>query len=71
MLPNPQEAAKDLGIFNIASAGPQSLAPAIAPIFLAIGATAGSGGNYVALYITAALFAIIGALLVQPIRKAR
>ncbi|UBV45340.1 MFS transporter (plasmid) [Deinococcus taeanensis] len=72
VLPNPEEAAKDLGIFNIASAAPQSLAPAIAPVFLAIGAGAASGGgNYVALFAVATMFALVGAFLVQPIRKAR
>ena len=45
-----KEAAKDLGVLNIANAVPQSLAPAIAPIFLAIGA----GNNYVALFAAAA-----------------
>lgn len=73
VLPNPEDAAKDLGIFNIASAMPQSVAPAIAPIFLAIGAgtAAGGGGNYVALFTAATIFALVGALLIQPIRKAR
>jgi MFS family permease len=37
VLPSKEDVAKDLGIFNIASAMPQSIAPAIAPIFLAIG----------------------------------
>jgi MFS family permease len=30
VLPNKEDSAKDLGVFNIVSAGPQSLAPAIA-----------------------------------------
>lgn len=68
VLPNREtDAAKDLGIFNIANAMPQSLAPAIAPLFLAIG----GGGNYTALFIGAAAFAIIGALAIQPIRGVR
>ena len=37
VLPNPDNAGKDLGVFNIANALPQSLAPYIAPFFLAIG----------------------------------
>lgn len=65
VLPNKEDAAKDLGIFNIASAMPQSIAPAIAPIFLAIG---GTSNNYGALYIAAGLFAALGALAIFPIR---
>ncbi|GAA2828207.1 MFS transporter [Kribbella solani] len=62
-------AAKDLGVFNIANAVPQLVAPAIAPIFLAIGT--GSGGNYTALFIGAAVFSLLGALAIQPIRGVR
>ena len=62
-----KEAAKDLGVLNIANALPQSLAPAIAPAFLAIG----GGGNYTALFIAAALFAFLGALSMQPIKGVR
>lgn len=60
-------AAKDLGVFNIANAVPQMVAPAIAPIFLAIGA----GGNYTALFIGAAVFSLLGAFAIQPIRGVR
>ena len=60
-------AAKDLGVFNIANAVPQMVAPAIAPLFLAIG----SGGNYTALFIGAAAFSVLGALAIQPIRGVR
>jgi hypothetical protein len=57
-----------LGIFNLASALPQSIAPAIAPIFLAIGAGA---NNYVALFIAAAVFAFLGALAILPVKGVR
>lgn len=60
-------AAKDLGVFNIANAVPQMVAPAIAPLFLVIG----SGGNYTALFIGAAAFSLLGALAIQPIRGVR
>jgi MFS family permease len=60
-------AAKDLGVFNIANSVPQMVAPAIAPVFLAIG----SGGNYTALFIGAAAFSVLGALAIQPIRGVR
>jgi hypothetical protein len=61
-------AAKDMGVFNIANALPQSLAPAAAPLFLAIG---GDGSNYTALFIAAAIAAALGALTVIPIKKVR
>lgn len=70
VLPNPNDAAKDMGVFQIANALPQSLAPAIAPLFLAIGAVGGSG-NYVAVFIAAAIFALIGAASVLPVRSTR
>jgi MFS family permease len=61
-------AAKDMGIFNIANALPQSLAPAIAPVLLAVG---GVTDNYIALFLGAAVFAILGAITVLPIKKVR
>lgn len=71
VLPNKgADAAKDFGIFNIANALPQSLAPAIAPIFLGLGALA-DGKNYTALFFAAGAFAICGALAIIPIRKVR
>jgi hypothetical protein len=69
VLPDPDNAARDLGVFNIANAMPQSLAPAIAPIFLAVPLLAsGEGGNYTALYFAAAVFALLGALAIQPVK---
>lgn len=70
VLPNPAESAKDLGIFNLANALPQTVAPAIAPVFLMIGAH-GDKGNYTALFIAAAVLSAIGALAVIPIRKVK
>jgi MFS family permease len=68
VLPDQEHAAaKDLGIFNIANALPQSVAPAIAPIFLAIG----GGGNYTLLFLAAAVLALIGAALIVPIKAVR
>ncbi len=62
------DAAKDLGIFNIANALPQSVAPAIAPLILAIG---GAQANYTLLFIVAAVFALLGAALILPVRAVR
>lgn len=72
MLPNPDDASKDLGVFGIAGTLPQSLAPAIAPIFLAIPLFAsGEGGNYTALYFVAGLFAVASALAILPVKGVR
>lgn len=67
VLPNKKDAAKDLGVMNIANSLPQSVAPLIAPIFLAINGP----HNYTSLFLAAALFTLIGAGLIQPVRKVR
>jgi MFS family permease len=59
-----REAAKDLGVFNIAGALPFSIAPAIAPAILAIGS-----GSYGVLYMVAGLCAVIGAFAILPVRR--
>ena len=59
-------AAKDLGVFNIASALPYSIAPAIGPAILAIG-----GGSYGVLYAVAGVCAVLGALAILPVRRVR
>jgi MFS family permease len=69
VLPDPDDAAKDMAVIQIANSLPQSLAPAVAPLFLAIGAAAGP--NYPAVFIAASLFAVVGACAVLPIRKCR
>jgi MFS family permease len=72
VLPNADHASKDLGVLNVANSLPQSLAPAIAPIFLAIPLLAGGkGDNYTALYFVAALFSIAGALAILPVKSVR
>jgi hypothetical protein len=58
-----KEAAKDLGVLNIANA----LAPEIAPIFLAIG----GANNYTSLFTSAAIFALLGAIAIQSIKGVR
>lgn len=67
VLPSAKTAARDLGVFNMAGSLAQSLAPAIAPAFLIIG----GGGNFVALFAAAAVFAVLGALAIIPIRGVR
>jgi MFS family permease len=66
VLPDKDNAAKDLGVFNMAGALPFSIAPAIAPAILAIG-----GGSYGVLYAVAGICAIIGAAAILPVRRVR
>ena len=66
VLPDKKNAAKDLGVFNMAGALPFSFAPAIAPAVLAIG-----GGSYGLLYAVAGVCAIIGAVAILPVKGAR
>ena len=73
VLPDRRTAAKDMGIFNVANALPQPLAPAIAPIFLAIPLfyRGEEGGNYTVLFIVSALFALASALVIRRVRGVR
>ena len=66
VLPDKDNAAKDLGVFNIAGALPFSVAPGIAPAILAIG-----GGSYGVLYAVAGVCAIIGAVAILPVKGVR
>jgi MFS family permease len=66
VLPDNDNAAKDLGAFNIANALPFSVAPGIAPAILAIGS-----GSYGVLYAVAGVWAIIGALAILPVNGVR
>ncbi|GLY01819.1 MULTISPECIES: MFS transporter [Actinoplanes] len=68
VLPNPDDAAKDMGVLNIANALPQSLVPILAAPILAIGS---GGANYGLLFGLGAVVAVAGSLLVQMIRGAR
>ena len=61
-------AANGMGIFNMANALPGSFAPFAAPFLLAIG---GTGENYVALWLAAAVVAVLGSLTVARIRSVR
>jgi MFS family permease len=66
VLPSKDNVAKDLGVFNIAGALPFSIAPASAPVILAIG-----GGNFGVLYAGAGIFAIMGAVAILRVRGVR
>ncbi|MGO1285154.1 MAG: MFS transporter, partial [Brachybacterium sp.] len=65
VLPSREEAGKDLGVFNIANALPQSLAPAFGGFLLA---SLGGGTNFAPLLITAAIIALLGAIMTMFIR---
>ncbi|MGJ8524666.1 hypothetical protein LMG33818_000374 [Halomonadaceae bacterium LMG 33818] len=62
-----KNAARNMGVMNIANALPQSVAPALAPLFLAIA----GGGNYTALFCAAAIIALGGALAILKVKGVR
>ena len=66
VLPDDANAAKDLGVLNIAGALPFSLAPATAPLVLAVG-----GGSYQVLYAVAGVCALVGAAAILPVKRVR
>ena len=66
VLPDKNNAAKDLGVFNIAGALPSAIAPAIAPAILVLG-----NGSYGVLYAVAGVCAIIGAFAILPVKRVR
>ncbi|WP_406250231.1 MFS transporter [Microbacterium sp. M] len=67
VLPDPEETAKDLGVFNIAMAGPQVVAPALAAWIVGWS----SGTNYDIMLMIAGAIAVVGALLIIPVRSVR
>lgn len=67
VLPSRRTAGRDLGVFNIANSAPQSLAPALASAVLLLGGP----DKYAVLFLTAAGFAVAGAVTVWPIRSVR
>ncbi|MFE5411118.1 MFS transporter [Microbacterium sp. NPDC056569] len=68
VLPDFEEAGKDLGIVSLSYQVPQVIVPILAIPLLAIG---GSGENYSALFIAAIVFGVLGALSVLPIKGVR
>lgn len=67
VLPNPDEAGKDLGVFNIAMSLPQTLAPGLAAALISVGV----GQNYDLMLTVAAVIAVVGALAIVPVRSVR
>lgn len=66
VLPSSGDAARDLGVINIAAALPQVVAPVVAAPLVAAFAAAASG--YAALYALSAAVSVLGGLLVSRIR---
>ncbi|HET9859653.1 MAG TPA: MFS transporter [Nocardioidaceae bacterium] len=66
VLPDKDNAAKDLGVLNIAGALPFSVAPAIAPVILVLG-----NGSYAVLYVVAGSCAILGAATILRVKGVR
>jgi MFS family permease len=66
VLPRTGSTAKDLGVLNIAGALPFALAPAVAPVVLAVG-----GGSYSVLYAVAGACALAGAVAILPVKGVR
>ena len=69
VLPNPDDAGKDLGVFNMANALPQTLAPVLGAALLAVNSA--NNQNYSLLLYVAAGAALLGALIVIPIKKVK
>ena len=69
VLPNPDDSGKDLGVFNIANALPQTLAPVLGAVLLAVGSA--NNQNYDLMLYTAGAMALVGALIVLPIKGVR
>ena len=63
VLPDTKQAAKNLGVLNMAGALPFSLAPGIAPAILALG-----DGSYGVLFAVAGGCAVVGAVAIMPVR---
>jgi MFS family permease len=66
VLPDRSNAAKDLGVFNIANALPYTVAPALAPAVLLVG-----GGSYGWLYAFAGACALASAVAILPVKRVR
>ncbi|MFD0366658.1 MFS transporter [Streptomyces sp. NPDC059071] len=65
VLPKAEDAARDMGVLNIANAGPQIVAPFVASLIVSL------SGGYTALFLVAAVLSVLGALAVRPIRTVR
>ncbi|WP_405576679.1 MFS transporter [Streptomyces sp. NBC_01092] len=65
VLPKAEDAARDMGVLNIANAGPQIIAPFVASTVVTV------AGGYGPLFLTGGALALLGALAILPIREVR
>lgn len=65
VLPNADDYGKDLGIINVTTSLPQTIAVAVASLIVAC------LGGYASIFIVAAVFAVLGAALLVPVRSVR
>ncbi|MCX5394668.1 MFS transporter [Streptomyces sp. NBC_00094] len=65
VLPKAEDAARDMGVLNVANAGPQIIAPFAASLVVSL------SGGYTALFVVGAVLSVLGALAVRPIRSVR
>ncbi|CAM5315159.1 MFS transporter [Streptomyces avidinii] len=65
VLPRAEDAARDMGVLNIANAGPQIIAPFVAS------AVVTTLGGYTPLFLVGGALSLIGALAILPIRSVR
>lgn len=69
VLPNPDDAGKDLGVFNIANALPQTFAPLVGGIIVYLGSE--NGSNYGLWFSICGVLALIGAVVIFPIKSVK
>ncbi|MFD8142909.1 MFS transporter [Streptomyces sp. NPDC059708] len=65
VLPRARDAARDMGVLNIANAGPQIIAPFVASAIVT------ALGGYGPLFLIGGALSLLGALAIVPIRKVR
>jgi len=65
VLPSSEDAARDLGVLNIANAGPQVVAPLLALLII------NYLGGYPVLFVAGGLCGVVGAFAVMPVRSVR
>jgi MFS family permease len=64
VLPKAEDAARDMGVLNVANAGPQIVAPFVASMLVGL-------GGYNLLFAASGALAVLGALAIRPIRSVR
>lgn len=75
VLPNPEDAGKDMGVWHLSMVLPQSVAPVIAATLLnPFGLKGGTGyafGGYASIFVAACVFMLLCGVLIFKVKKAR